>query len=351
MLRGAEGGFRIAGEQRLPGRLPGGTTSEKGMVSMTRELGERSRHTTPSRRAAAAGRGVASCRVAWRWVLGGRLVWLGVLVAAGLGCCPGVAWGDSAYRLESGRVFGGAGAGAGQLGLAAPILQGSGRAELRVSGSGVAVNDETHDVYVADTGEHRVDEFEADGTFMRAWGWGVADGLSMLETCGPEAFPPTSTCKAGLSGSAAGELAEPRFITVDNYAGGSRGDVYVSVGMGDEGTHAELVTKYGPEGKLEAGWGDNGPGETANGQLNARNGAFEGELAGIAADPTGDLWVYDSHQVYEFDEEGKPAGTRFTRRKAQGPGSRSAKPATSTSSAQKRNAWKTTRRSGAASAA
>ncbi len=278
---------------------------------MTRELGERSRRTTPSRPATTAGRGVASRRVASRRVFGGGLVWLGVLLAGGLGCAPGVAWGDSAYRLEPGRVFGGAGAGAGQMGLAAPIGQGGGSPEFRVSGSGVAVNDETHDVYVADTGEHRVDEFQADGTFMRAWGWGVADGLSMLETCGPEALPPTSTCKAGLSGSAAGELAEPRFITVDNYAGGSRGDVYVSVGVGDEGAHAELVTKYGPEGKLEAGWGDNGPGETANGQINAKNGAFEGELAGIAADPTGDLWVYDSSQVYEFDEAGKPSGNPF----------------------------------------
>ena len=45
------------------------------------------------------------------------------------------------------------------------------------AGSGVAVNAETHNVYVADTANNRVDEFKSDGTFVRAWGWGVADGI------------------------------------------------------------------------------------------------------------------------------------------------------------------------------
>ena len=60
------------------------------------------------------------------------------------------------------RSFGGAGSGAGQLSLVA------GSAET--GGSGVAVNTETHDIYVADTANNRIAEFKSDDTFVRAWG-------------------------------------------------------------------------------------------------------------------------------------------------------------------------------------
>src|ERR1700704_4612 len=73
--------------------------------------------------------------------------------------------------------FGSGGAEAGQVSLA--------------FNSGVAVNATTHDVYVADTGNHRVDQFSSSGTFIRAWGWGVADGLPAFEEC-------ALTCQAGL---------------------------------------------------------------------------------------------------------------------------------------------------------
>ena len=118
------------------------------------------------------------------------------------------------------------------------------------SNSGVAVDDATGDVYVADTGNHRVDEFESDGAFMRAWGWGVADGLAMLEACGPDANPATS-CRQGLSGSQPGEFEQPAYIAVDNSPGGS-GDVYVA----DTGTR--LIQKFSAEGALEGSWGAEG---------------------------------------------------------------------------------------------
>src|SRR6185312_9208384 len=97
-------------------------------------------------------------------------------------------------------------------------------------GSGVAVNSSTHDVYVADTGNHRVDEFSASGAFIRAWGWGVADGTTeALQTC-------TSGCHAGLPGVGAGQLSEPTFIAVDNSGGPSEGDVYVADRSGSGST-------------------------------------------------------------------------------------------------------------------
>src|SRR5580704_10678777 len=67
--------------------------------------------------------------------------------------------------------FGSAGSGSGQL----------------ASPTGVAVDNSTGpasgDVYVGDTGNSRVDQFDSNGNFIRAWGWGVADGLPKFETC------------------------------------------------------------------------------------------------------------------------------------------------------------------------
>jgi hypothetical protein len=145
------------------------------------------------------------------------------------------------------------------------------------SGSGVAVNSTTHDVYVADTGNRRVDQFSS-GTFVRAWGWGVADGLPSFETC-------TLVCQAGLSGSGPGQFETPAFVAVDNSGGPSAGDVYV----GDTGDN--LVSKFTGEGALVESWG-------VKGQLNgsaASGGPFTG-IAGIALDTSGNLFVYDPNE-------------------------------------------------------
>src|ERR1700723_960018 len=63
--------------------------------------------------------------------------------------------------------FGGSGSGAGELS----------------SPDGVAASAVTHDVFLAVPGNFRVDEFSSSGVFVRAWGWGVADGLPKFETC------------------------------------------------------------------------------------------------------------------------------------------------------------------------
>jgi hypothetical protein len=135
------------------------------------------------------------------------------------------------------------GSGAGQL-----DLDTTGGGQSGQVPSGIAINQTTGDIYIADTGNHRIDELEPDGAFMRAWGWGVADGKDELETCGPDALPPTVTCQAGISGSGAGQFVDPTFIAVDNSTGPSKGDVYV----GDYGD--SLVTKFNAEGALESTW-------------------------------------------------------------------------------------------------
>ena len=121
----------------------------------------------------------------------------------------------------------GPGSQAGELELAAPVRALEGAPYFAIAGSGVAVNDETHDVYVADTGNHRVDEFESNGTFLRAFGKNV--GGPGIDTC-----MLVPGCKAGTEGSEPGALAAPKFVAVDNSGGESEGDVYVGIGVGSE---------------------------------------------------------------------------------------------------------------------
>jgi NHL repeat/WD40-like Beta Propeller Repeat len=154
-----------------------------------------------------------------------------ILVSFSLACTatPALAAGaNSAHGYNEHPLGSGPGSEADQLELVAPFRGNPwgffGAAPVTIAGSGVAVNDQTHEVYVADTGNHRVDEFEADGKFIRAFGKDV-DGLE--DTC-------TLICEAGGSGSAPGELAAPRFVAVDNSSGPSHGDVYVGDGVGKE---------------------------------------------------------------------------------------------------------------------
>jgi NHL repeat len=186
-------------------------------------------------------------------------------------------------------TFGSSGAGSGQVS----------------SPAGLAVNSTTHDVYVADTGNHRIDEFEADGTFLRAWGWGVGDGLS------PEPQTCTITCFAGLSGSGPGEFESPTFVAVDNSAGPSKGDVYV----GDTGDG--VVTKFSESGALIESWG-------TKGQLNGSTtgaGSF-GALAGIAVGSagTGTLYVLNTAKALSEFEQDSVFTTEFEVERGTNPG-------------------------------
>jgi hypothetical protein len=181
--------------------------------------------------------------------------------------------------------------------------KGSGAGQLELAyNSGIAVNETTGDIYIADTGNDRIDEFEADGAFVRAWGWGVADGKEEFETCGPGAFPPTLTCKAGISGSGAGQFIQPLFVAVDNSVGPSKGDVYVGdVGPGPENQPGNgIVTKFNAEGALQSAWGNTTP--APNGQL----GSFYATY-GIAVDSSGNLNVsYEYFTLAKFAQDGAP---------------------------------------------
>jgi hypothetical protein len=233
---------------------------------------------------------------------GGLCAFLALLAIAAL--APAAA---SAAQLHAfSTSFGAPGTGAGQLRLL-PLENmhfENGEEALAAPGSGLAVNRETGDIYLADTGNHRVDEFESDGNFLRAFGWEVdaEHPEAKLQVC------TTATgCQVGSSGHEPGQLEAPVFIAVDNdLASPSHGDVYVGDYADDS-----LVTKFGPGGELISTWGNNGPAATPNGQLNGsptelfNRGFPNARLDGIFVDAAGNLWVASINgRIFEFAQSG-----------------------------------------------
>ena len=74
---------------------------------------------------------------------------------------------------------------------------------------GIAVEPSTGDIVVADREQARIQEFASTGTFIRAFGYGVGNGESKFEIC-------TSECRAGVGGTSEGQLYRPDGITLDS---------------------------------------------------------------------------------------------------------------------------------------
>ena len=142
---------------------------------------------------------------------------------------------------------------------------GSGDGQLS-NPEGVAVNATTGDLYVADTGNHRVVRLDSAGNFVSAWGWGVSDGSPASEVC-------EAGCRAGIAGSGAGQFESPIFVAVDNSPGPSAGDVYVA------DTSDNVVQKFDSSGNLVTSWGTDGA------------ISYSGGIAGIAVKSSGALVV------------------------------------------------------------
>jgi DNA-binding beta-propeller fold protein YncE len=215
-----------------------------------------------------------------------------VLLATALGVLSLAAAPALAHRNHVfAKAFGGVGAGAGDMKLVAPVKEFEANGGDITGGSEVAVDDATHDVYVADTGNLRVDEFSASGVFILAFGHEV-DATTKGDVCTAASG---NVCQAGVAGSQPGEFETPTFIAVDNSAGGE-GDVYV----GDTGD--DLVSKFTSEGALIATWGDNGTGEAPNGQLAGPPTERFTHLSGIAVGASGNLWIEAHVEGQEYTE-------------------------------------------------
>ncbi len=165
-------------------------------------------------------------------------------------------------------------------------IYGSGAGEF-ANPTGVAT-DPSGDVYVADRGNNRIDEFSATGSFVQAFGWGVANGMSQPETC-------TSTCQRGIEGRGAGQLYTPRGVAVD-----LSGHLYVA----DSGN--DRIDEFSAGGSfIQAyGWGvADGASHFETCTSTCQGGIYgsgDGQLyvpAGVATDPSGDLYVADSDNI------------------------------------------------------
>jgi hypothetical protein len=199
----------------------------------------------------------------------------------------------------------------GGVAVAAPSsFGGEGEEAGQFSGpSGVAVEQESGDVYVVDRGNRRLDKFGGAGEFLFASGWGVADGHSAApQVC-------TSVCFAGIQeGAGGGQLG--RFaegVAVDNGPlSSSHGDVYVF----DIGNNR--VEKFDSAGSFLLAFGHE-VNATTHGNVclagescqAGTHGTGVGEFATagfgitvIAVNPVGTVYVGDENRVQEFSPGG-----------------------------------------------
>src|SRR5262245_36374816 len=154
--------------------------------------------------------------------------------------------------------------------------QGSGAGQFQTP-VGVAVAPTSGAVFVADSGNARVQKFDANGNFVAAWGWGVTDGQAHSEVC-------TANCQAGIPGSGAGQFSNPTSIAA------TQNRVYV----GDAGNAVVLV--FDSSGNFLA---------TIDGTT-APQGHFS-TVAGVSADVSQNLWAADGNtdNIIEFNSKQK----------------------------------------------
>ena len=160
--------------------------------------------------------------------------------------------------------------------------------ELSAPGGIAAGAGET--VYVADTGNNRVQAFGLNGAFGRAWGKNVAGG-GVFGVC--EAAP---ECATGTQGTLGGELNEPSGIAV-----GAAETVYVA------DTQNDRIQAYEPTGEFLVTWGKDviAGGGTGFELCEAAPECKEGEPGGQAgelSEPTG-LGVDSEGGVYVADTQ------------------------------------------------
>jgi hypothetical protein len=143
---------------------------------------------------------------------------------------------------------------------------------------GVAVDEATHDVYVADQANRRIEKFDSEGNFLFMFG----DGVN--ETTGGNKCPvsPSDSCGPGQQSSPTfPNFTNPSAIAVDNSDSPSKGDVYVAEGIRNEGPGT--ISKFDSGGQLVPAWGTAG------------TLAVPLLLRMTVSQFTGDVWVLDGY--------------------------------------------------------
>jgi RHS repeat-associated protein len=138
--------------------------------------------------------------------------------------------------------------------------------------------DARDNVWVADSANHRIEEFSSTGTFMLAVGWGVKDGKAEAETC-------ITSCQAGISGTGSGQFEDPFGIAISQ----SSGNIYVADYLADR------IEEISSTGAYVASFGTKG---SAGGQFSSPQG--------VAIDASGNVWVADggNNRIQELSSSG-----------------------------------------------
>ena len=168
---------------------------------------------------------------------------------------------------------------------------------------GIAADPQTGHVYIADAVNHRINEFDAWGVFVKAWGWGVRNGASELQVC-----TAATGCQQGTAGSGPGQLNLPLGIAVD-IAGdvyvhelenfrvskfSSDGDFLLTIGGEVNKTTSGNVCVAGSGDVCGVGVSGTDPGEFSNGAV----GTY------LTASPDGTIWVGDVNRLQQFEPTG-----------------------------------------------
>lgn len=173
----------------------------------------------------------------------------------------------------------------------------------------VEVDQSTGDIYVTDSGNHRIEKFDSAGNFLLMFGKEVnktaleSARTSDLNLC-PAPGNPGDVCQAGVSGSSAGAFVTPAYLAVDNSGGPSVGDIYV----GDEGN--SRVSKFHSSGRLVTTWGPGGQKDGSDSDLIGFTSPTGGPLWGVAVGgPDGNLYVGGhpisyTYNLYEYSPNG-----------------------------------------------
>jgi DNA-binding beta-propeller fold protein YncE len=169
-------------------------------------------------------------------------------------------------------------------------------------GVAAIATDAAGSVYVGDYGNRRIQKFDSQGNFLRAWG----EDVDQAGGTGYEICIVASSCKRGSMGTLGGEFDGFGGIGTD-----SSGSVYVT----DPGN--QRVQKFDAGGSFQRAWGkdvDQAGGTgfeictvAASCKAGVSYGGLGGELTyprGIDADATGSVYVNDGYRVQKFDSLG-----------------------------------------------
>jgi len=158
---------------------------------------------------------------------------------------------------------------------------------------GLAV-DSAGNLYVTDRQLYRVQKFNSSGTLLLMWGWGVDDGSNEFQVC-------TDGCEAGI-----GDYGDGQFTRAESVAIDASGKVYVADAT------AFRIQEFSSNGAFLRmwGWGVEDGTEAfqvcTSGCQQGLRGSGDGQFDypdGVSVDASGNVYVTntESHRIQKFD--------------------------------------------------